>query len=307
VVTLDQSSLTGESQPVGKNADELLYSGATVTHGEATGVVVATGAATYFGRTTQLVAGAQPKLHVEEVVSRVVRWLFIIVGALVALTLAVSVLRGLPLLDTLPIALVVLMSAIPVALPVMFTVSLALGSTELSRHGVLITRLSAVEDAASIDVLCADKTGTLTMNRLSFAGCLPAAGFTENDVVSAGAFASNEANADPIDLAFLQAVKDRKITQRVDRTLSFAPFSAATRRTEAVIEADGIKFRFVKGALRTVAEAAGLDAPAITALEDAANAEAAKGVRTLAVARAEGDAPLKLVGLAYLYDAPRSA
>jgi H+-transporting ATPase len=304
-VTVDQSSLTGESRAVGRSADELLFSGATVTQGEATGLVVATGAATYFGRTTQLVESAQPKLHVEEVISRVVRWLFTIVGSLVALTLAVSVLRGLPLLDTLPIALVVLMSAIPVALPVMFTVSRALGSTELSRHGVLITRLSAVEDAASIDVLCADKTGTLTSNRLSFSGSLPAGGFSDDDVVSVGALASNEANADPIDVAFLQAAKDRKIAPRAGRTLSFEPFSAATRRTEAVVEVDGVRWRCVKGALRTVAEAAGLDTDAITKLEHAADSQAQKGVRTLAVARAEGDAPLKLVGLAYLYDAPR--
>ena len=129
--------------------------------GEATGVVVATGAGTYFGRTTQLVESAHPKLHVEEVTSRVVRWLLVIVGALVAVTFVTALAKGLPLVEILPIALVLLMSAVPVALPVMFTVSMAVGSMELGRHGVLITRLSAIEDAANMDVLCADKTGTL--------------------------------------------------------------------------------------------------------------------------------------------------
>jgi plasma-membrane proton-efflux P-type ATPase len=302
---LDQSSLTGESQAVVKSSNEVLYSGAVVTEGEATGIAVATGVGTYFGRTTQLVESAHPALHVEEVVSRVVRWLFIIVGSLVAMTLGLSVLRGLPLLDTLPIALVVLMSAVPVALPVMFTVSMALGSMELARHGVLITRLNAVEDAASMDVLCADKTGTLTVNRMSLVGSFPLPGFTENDIVHTGALASNEANADPIDLAFLRAARERDISLHAGRTLSFEPFSAATRRTEAVIERDGRTTRHVKGALRTVAQAAGLDDGAIAALEDLANAEAIKGVRMLAVAQADGEAPLRLVGLAYLYDPPR--
>ena len=118
---------------------------------------------------------------------------------------------GSTFVDVLPIALVLLMSAVPVALPVMFTVSMAVGSMELGRRGVLITRLSAIEDAANMDVLCADKTGTLTMNQLSLTGALPEAGFTESDVVRAGALASNEANADPIDVAFLRAAKDRKL------------------------------------------------------------------------------------------------
>lgn len=304
-VKIDQSMLSGESQAIGKGIDEVLFSGSTMRQGEATGVVVATGVGTYFGRTTQLVEGAQPKLHVEEVIARVVRWLFLIVGSLVALTLAVSIMNGLPLLDTLPIALVVLMSAIPVALPVMFTVSMALGSMELSRHGVLITRLNAVEDAATMNVLCADKTGTLTMNRLSLAGVLSLPGFSENDVMLGGALASNKANADPIDLAFLHAAEERGLTSQGTRLLSFLPFSAATRHTEAVVEFEGREIRHAKGALRTVAELAGLDAAAIAALEEPAAAQALKGVRTLAVARADGDAPLKLVGLAYLYDAPR--
>jgi H+-transporting ATPase len=302
---IDQSALTGESNEVDKKTNDAVSAGSTVRDGEATGVVVATGARTYFGRTTQLVEGAHPKLHVEEVTSRIVRWLLVIVGALSAVTLVTALVQGQRLIDVLPIALVLLMSAVPVALPVMFTVSMAVGSMDLGRRGVLITHLSAIEDAANMDVLCADKTGTLTMNKLSFTGAVPEASFTEDDVVRTGALASNGANADPIDVAFLAAAKDRKLDDPAVKTVSFAPFSAKTRHTEALVEIGGKRSRVVKGALRTVAEAAGLDAAAVAALEKRADAEAQKGVRALAVARADGDGPLRLVGLALLYDAPR--
>jgi plasma-membrane proton-efflux P-type ATPase len=302
---VDQSALTGESSEVDKKTDGALYAGSTVRDGEATGVVVKTGAQTYFGRTTQLVEGAHPKLHIEEVTSRIVRWLLVIVGSLAAMTLAVALIQGHRLIEVLPISLVLLMSAVPVALPVMFTVSMAVGSIELGRRGVLITRLSAIEDAANMDVLCADKTGTLTMNQLSFTGALPEAGSNENDVVGAGALASNEANADPIDKAFLRAAKDRKLNDPAPKTISFVPFSAKTRHTEAVVESAGGRARVIKGALRTVAAAAGMDDAAIAALEKRANDEAQKGVRALAVARADGDGPMRLLGLALLYDAPR--
>jgi plasma-membrane proton-efflux P-type ATPase len=302
---IDQSSLTGESREIEKGTDKMVYSGSITRMGEATAVVIATGLQTYFGRTAQLVETAQPKLHVEAVVARVVKWLFVIVGTLVTITLGVSTLQGLPLGDTLPIALVVLMSAIPVALPVMFTVSMALGSIELSRHGVLITRLSAVEDAASMDVLCADKTGTLTMNQLSFAGALPQTGFSEADVLRVAALASNEANADAIDLAFLRAARERKLMPEAVKVQAFSPFSAATRRTESRVEWEGHRTRCVKGALRTVADLAGLDAAALTQLEALAAEQAIHGVRSLAVAQAVENGPLKLIGLAQLHDAPR--
>lgn len=302
---VDQSSLTGESRQVGRRSNDPVYSGSIVREGEATAVVTATGAGTLYGRTTQLVESAHPKLHVEEVVSRMVRWLFLIVGVLVAVAVIASVMRGLPLLEVLPLSLVLLMSAIPVALPVMFTVSMAVGAVQLARFGVLVTRLSAAEDAANMDVLCADKTGTLTLNRLSFAGALPRAGFTDDEVVRIGALASNAANADPIDLAFLGAAQDRGVVSHPPKVTSFSPFSAKTRRTEAVVaQADGT-IRAVKGALRTVAELAGLGAVELAALEARADDEAKRGHRVLAVARAIDDHPLELVGLALLYDAPR--
>jgi H+-transporting ATPase len=197
------------------------------------------------------------------------------------------------------------MSAVPVALPVMFTVSMAVGSIELARHGVLVTRLSAAEDAANMDVLCADKTGTLTMNRLSLTGALPELGFTEDDVMRDGALASNEPDQDPIDLAFLRAGRERKLLQGDEMVLSFTPFSPKTRRTEALIESGGRNARIVKGALRTLAELAGLEPAALAALEARSQEEAQKGYRVLAVARANGEEPLRLVGLALLSDPPR--
>lgn len=305
-VQVDQSALTGESREVEKGGGDILYSGSIVRDGEASAVVSATGPRTLYGRTTELVESAHPKLHVEEVVNRLVKWLLLIVGVLVVVTVVASLLKGQYLLDTLPLALVLLMSAIPVALPVMFTVSMAVGSVQLARLGVLVTRLSAAEDAATMDVLCADKTGTLTLNRLSYAGALPQPGFSDEDVVRDGAMASNAANADPIDLAFLAAAQDRKLAVAPAQARSFSPFSAKSRRTEAVFDETGGVVRVVKGALRTVAELAGLPTSAIDALERAADQEALKGRRVLAVARAEGDGPLRLVGLAFLYDAPRA-
>ncbi len=275
-VAIDQSALTGESRELGRTTDQIIYSGSVVRQGEATAVVVATGVRTYFGRTTQLVESAHPKLHIEEVVSRVVRWLFLIVGVMVSITVVISVIQGIRLIEILPLALVLLMSAVPVALPVMFTVSMAVGSIELARLGVLVTRLNAVEDIANMDMLCADKTGTLTTNRLSVTGVLPETGFTEDDVVRDGALASNEADQDPIDLAFLAAARKRRLLQGDEKILSFEPFSPKTRRTVALVAYGNRSARIVKGALRTVAELAGIEPPQLAVLEARAQ-EAAQG------------------------------
>jgi H+-transporting ATPase len=156
-----------------------------------------------------------------------------------------------------------------------------------------------------MDVLCADKTGTLTMNQLSLTGALPQPGFTENDVVRAGALASNVANVDPIDIAFLHAATARKLDDSTVKSISFIPFSAKTRHTEAVVEIAGKRVRVIKGAFRTVAEAAGLDTAAIALLDKQADEQAQQGVRVLAVARADGNAPMRACGLALLYDTPR--
>ncbi|WP_230407653.1 HAD-IC family P-type ATPase [Undibacterium rivi] len=307
-LSLDQSALTGESQDADKAPGDILSSGAVARRGEGSGVVILTGAKTYFGRTTELVQVARPKLHIEAVVTKIVRWLFVIVGVLLGVVVALSVNRGVPMIEMIPLMLVLLMSAVPVALPVMFTVSMALGSKELAKHGVLVTRLSAAEDAATMGILCVDKTGTITMNQLAVTDVIPLEAATEADVLFAGALASQEANQDPIDQAFIAIAKERRVFDDLTALtpVSFSPFDAKNRRTEAVVEQNGQKLRVMKGAVRTIAEACGLSQPEIEALEQRVSTAATKGYRTLAVARGLEQGAPSLVGLVSLYDPPRS-
>jgi len=306
-LSIDQSSLTGESKDADKAPGDMLSSGAVVRLGEGNGVVLLTGSKTYFGRTTELVQKAKPKLHIEVVVAKVVRWLFVIVGALLGVVIVLTLVHGSPLLPMVPLLLVLLMSAVPVALPVMFTVCMALGSKDLAKRGVLVTRLSAVEDAATMDVLCVDKTGTITMNQLAVTGVITLENSTEADVLIAGALASQNANQDPIDLAFLAAAKERHVFDNLPTftPVSFVPFDAKNRRTEAVIKQNGQRLRVMKGAVETVAQACELTPEAIESLEARVSESALKGYRTLAIARGPETGTPTLLGLVTLYDPPR--
>ncbi len=307
MASIDQSALTGESRDADKAPGEVVSAGSVVRRGEANGVVLLTGAKTYFGRTTELVQQARPALHIDAVVAKIVHWLFLVVGALLGMVVVVSLVRGTPLLALVPLMLILLTSAIPLSLPVMFTVSMAVGSKALAKRGVLVTRLSAAEDAATMDVLCVDKTGTITMNQLAVTGVIPLGHATEADVLCAGASASQEANQDPIDLAFLAAARERKSFEGRPAVspVSFAPFDAKNRRTEAVVEQGGQRLRVMKGAVETIALAGGLQPPAVQALEARVSEAALKGYRTLAVASGPETGPLALVGLVSLYDPPR--
>jgi H+-transporting ATPase len=302
---VDQSSLTGESQLLTKKTTELLYGGSIVRRGEITGVVVATGSRTYLGRTMELVQVARPRLHMEEITSRVAKRLVAIVGALLSLALAYTALRGMNLLEVLPLAVVLMVAAIPVALPTMFTISMALGSMELMKKGILITRLSAIEDAATMTIVCADKTGTLTMNRLSFSEASVAGDYKENDVILYGALASREADQDPIDLAFLSAAKNRQISLEGNLRKSFVPFDPSTRRTEATIEMAGQNILAIKGAVNAVLPLCRLSGTELAKAAEEVEKRSARGFRALAVAKGQTKDDIRLVGIAYLYDRPR--
>ncbi len=303
-LNIDQSALTGESMAVGRTAGSVLFSGSTAKRGEGTAVVVLTGPRTYFGKTVELLESARPKLHMEQITSRIVTWLLVMVFTLIAVLLGASYLRGVDILSVLPLALVLIVFAVPVALPAMFTVSMAIGSLELVSKGVLITRLSASEDAASMDTLCVDKTGTITSNRLSVASVIPLGGVDEDTVLTYGALASHEADQDPIDLAFLAAAGERKLKISDYRRISFTPFDPSTRRTEAIVRLGGTEIRAIKGAVRTLAALCGTKAEELDRLHSRMDDFASKGYRTLAVAHeVEGSAVLD--GIVALYDAPR--
>ena len=302
---VDQSSLTGESQLLTKKTTEVLYGGSIVRHGEITVVVVATGARSYLGRTMELVQVARPRLHMEEITSRVATRLVAIVGALLFLALAYTALRGMNLLEVLPLAVVLMVASIPVALPTMFTISMALGSMELMKKGILITRLSAIEDAATMTIVCADKTGTLTMNRLSVAEVSAAGDYKENDVIVYGALASREADQDPIDLAFLSAAINRQISLAGYLRKSFVPFDASTRRTEATIDMDGQTILAIKGAVNTVLPLCRLSGTELAKTAEEVEERSARGYRALAVAKGQTKDNIGLVGIAFLRDPPR--
>lgn len=299
---VDQSALTGESLTVSKEKSNMLFSGSIIKSGEANAVVVLTGNQTYFGKTTELVQLARPKLHAEEVTSQVIKWLLIIVGVALVSAFVVSYFIGIKLIEVVPLALVLLASSVPVALPAMFTISMAIGSMELVKKGVLVTRLSAAEDAATMNTICLDKTGTITMNKLSLTDVIPLKGFSENDVLLYGALASQEANHDPIDLAFLSAAQEKNIFLEDYVQKAFYPFDPKTRRTEAIIEKDGKTFKVVKGAVNVIADLTKEDE---NIFNEKAMDFAEKGYRTLAVAVGEDDNSLRVVGLAALYDMPR--
>ncbi|MGA3061530.1 MAG: plasma-membrane proton-efflux P-type ATPase [Candidatus Bathyarchaeia archaeon] len=303
--TVDQSAITGESLPIDKKTGDIVYSGSLVRKGEVTGVVNATGIHTYFGKTAQLVQLAKPKLHMEEVISSLMKWLLVLVVSLLVITAVVSWVRGVNLLDVVSLALVLLVSAIPVALPTMFTITMALGSFELARKGVLVTRLSASEDAALMDVLCADKTGTITENKLAIADIAELNKYTKDDALIFGALASQKANQDPIDLSFFTALEDKKIKLDEYKQKKFIPFDPSTRKTEAIVEKKGETFRVIKGAVSAVMQACGTKEDEKATIEQKMDVLANKGYRVMAVAIGKETLAMEIVGLVGLYDKPR--
>ena len=297
---LDQSALTGESAPVEAARGALTYAGAVVKRGEATGEVQATGARTYFGKTAELVRTAKSASHLQAVIFSIVKTLVVVDSVLVCVLLGYAALAGMPFAAVIPFALILLVASVPIALPATFTLATALGAAELARHGVLVTRLAAIEEAAGMDVLCADKTGTITDNRLVLAALKPAAPYDESALLRFAALASDPATQDPIDMAILAAAAEREIPAAGPR-LRFLPFDPARRYADALYQEGAGTLRAVKGAPRAVA------ALLRQGPEFAADVErlAALAYRVLAVA-AGSDTELRFVGLLALEDPPRA-
>lgn len=294
---IDQSMLTGESLPVEAVPGQTAHAGSLVKRGEARGEVTATGARTFFGKTAEMVGTARTPSHLQTTILAIVKALVAMDAALAAIVLAYATLRGLPMSDALPFVLILLVASVPVALPATFTLATTLGAMELAGSGVLATRLSAIEEAAAMDVLCTDKTGTLTQNRLALVATRTYAPFSEADLPRFAALTSDAATQDPIDLAILAHAGTAAPGVRRVR---FTPFDPATKLAAATVEDHGQLIEALKGAPQAVAARA--DAPP----EFAGDVErlASGGYRVLAVAVAVA-ARMRVVGLLAMQDPPR--
>lgn len=300
-VEVDQSTLTGESLPREAGSDQIAFAGSMVIRGEASGEVIATGSRTYFGKTAELVRTATTVSHLQAIIFTIVKYLVMLDGALVLILLLYSRLVHLPMMDMLPFALMLLVASVPVALPATFTLATALGSMELAGNGVLVTRLSAIEEAAAMEVLCSDKTGTITQNRLAVTGLQHYAPYRENDLLRFAILASDASSQDPIDLAILAAGSSHQIDAAGWRRLELIPFEPATKLSEAILSHGDERWHAIKGAPDAVARRVKI-APDYSSDEDRL---AAQGYRVLGVAAGPAD-DLRFVGLLALEDPPRT-
>jgi H+-transporting ATPase len=304
-ISVDQSALTGESLPATRKSGEAVFSGSIMRRGEIGALVYGTGANTYFGKTAQLVQEAHSVSHFQKAVLKIGNYLIILAVALVALIVTVALLRGDPILATLQFALVLTVAAIPVAMPTVLSVTMAVGARLLSKKQAIVSKLVAIEELAGVDVLCADKTGTLTQNKLTLGDPFSVNDIPADQVILNGALASRAENNDTIDLAVLGGLKDKDALKGYD-VVHFQPFDPVHKRTEAVIKSkDGKQFKVTKGAPQVILQLSANAGQVKSALDKAVNEFAARGFRSLGVARAEGNGPWQFLGVLPLFDPPR--
>jgi H+-transporting ATPase len=298
-VLVDQSLLTGESIPIEAGPGFETYAGALIRRGEAVAEITATGARTKFGRSAELIRTAHIESTEQKAIFRVVRNLALFNGCVTILLIAYAVHLAMPLSQIAPLALVAVLASIPVALPSMFTLAATVGARAVAGRGVLPTRLSALDEAAGMDVLCADKTGTLTRNELAVTACRAMPGFDEAQVVTLAALASSDGGADPLDAAIRAASQSANAARW--KLVTFTPFDPARKMSEAAaISPEDKPMRIVKGAFAVVAAIAESSPPAAAMVEELQ----AQGFRVLVVAVGSTE-PLRIAGVIALSDPPR--
>ena len=311
-VSLDQSALTGESLPATKKPGDAVFSGSIVRRGEIGALVYATGGNTYFGKTAQLVQEAHTVSHFQQAVLKIGKYLIVLAVALVAVIITVGIIRGEPMLYAKPpkdpvllFALILTVAAIPVAMPTVLSVTMAVGARLLAKKQAIVSKLVAIEELAGVDVLCADKTGTLTQNKLTLGDPFSVNGIPADQVILNGALASRSDNNDTIDLAVLGGLKDKDALKGYN-VVHFVPFDPVHKRTEATVKSnDGKMFKVTKGAPQVIEALSANAGPVKAAIDKAVNDFAARGFRSLGVARAEGDGPWQFLGVLPLFDPPR--
>jgi H+-transporting ATPase len=305
----DESALTGESLPVEKHVSDVAYSGSIARQGEMNGLVVATGMNTYFGRTAKLVEEAQTRSHFQKAVIKIGDYLIILAIALVALIFLVALFRHESLLDTLQFALILTVAAIPAALPAVLSVTMAVGAVALAKKEAIVSKLVAIEEMAGMDVLCSDKTGTITQNRITVGEVKPFEGFKENDVLLFATLASREEDQDPIDDAILEKAKaDSEFAQLSGKykIIEFKSFDPVSKRTMATVESsDSNRFKVAKGAPQAILSLVADKDDIAAKIDEQVNGLAAKGYRPLGIAKTDAQGNWQYTGLIGLYDPPR--
>ncbi|MFA6217989.1 MAG: plasma-membrane proton-efflux P-type ATPase [Candidatus Omnitrophota bacterium] len=304
-VEVDQSALTGESLPATRKPGEAVFSGSIIRQGEIGAMVYATGANTYFGKTAQLVQEAHTVSHFQRAVLKIGNFLILLAVALVAVIITVAIFRGDPILTTLQFALVLTVAAIPVAMPTVLSVTMAVGARLLAKKEAIVSRLVAIEELAGVDVLCADKTGTLTQNKLTLGDPFSVNNVPADQVILNAALASRADNKDTIDLAVLGGLQNDQALKGY-QVVHFQPFDPVHKRTEATVKgADGKEFKVTKGAPQVILELSSNAGQVKPAVDKAVNEFAVRGFRSLGVARAGGDGQWQFLGVLPLFDPPR--
>jgi H+-transporting ATPase len=304
-MSVDQSALTGESLPASRKPGDAVFSGSIIRRGESSALVYATGANTYFGKTAELVQDAHTVSHFQKAVLKIGNYLIILAVVLVATIIAVAIYRGDPILTTLQFALVLTVAAIPVAMPTVLSVTMAVGARLLAKKQAIVSRLVAIEELAGVDILCADKTGTLTQNKLTLSDPFSVNNIPAEQVILDAALASRADDKDTIDLAVLGGLKDKDALKDYE-VVHFQPFDPVHKRTEATVKgADGNQFKVTKGAPQVILALAANAGEVKSAVDKAVNDFAASGFRSLGVARSEGDGQWQFVGVLPLFDPPR--
>jgi H+-transporting ATPase len=304
-VEVDQSALTGESLPASRKSGEAVFSGSIIRQGEIGAIVYGTGANTYFAKTAQLVQEAHTVSHFQKAVLKIGNYLIVLAVALVAVIIAVALFRGDKILTTLQFALVLTVAAIPVAMPTVLSVTMAVGARLLAKKEAIVSRLVAIEELAGVDVLCSDKTGTLTQNKLTLGDPFCAGNISADQVILYGSLSSRADNNDTIDLAVLGGLKEKDALKDYE-VVHFQPFDPVHKRTEATVRGkDGKTFKVTKGAPQVILELTANSDDVKSSVEKAVNEFAARGFRSLGVARAEGDGKWQFIGVLPLFDPPR--
>ena len=300
-LSVDQSALTGESLPVDKKAGDDAYSGSIAKQGEMDGVVTATGMHTYFGKTANLVQRAKNVSHFQRAVLRIGNFLILITIGLVLVIGLAALFRQDPLIETIQFALILTVASIPVALPAVLSVTMAVGAERLAGFKAIVSRLVSIEEMAGMNMLCSDKTGTLTKNELTLGDPQPAPGVAPDDLLLAARLASRRDAPDAIDSAIVVGAP----TLDSYAVTAFHPFDPVAKRAEAEIEHGGNGFKVAKGAPQVIVDLCEPAADESAEISKTVDADAAKGYRTLGVARADESGRWRFLGLLPLFDPPR--